>query len=99
LILDRMAIDPEFLAILVCPVTHRPLRKATAAELGAINALVRGGKLQNAGGQTVAEPFEAGLAVAGEPGDAELVVYPIRTGIPVLLAQEAIRIAAGAAKS
>jgi uncharacterized protein YbaR (Trm112 family) len=82
-----MPIDPEFLAILVCPKTRKPLRAATAAELARVNDAVRAGTLKNAGGEAVATPLQEGLVV-----DGESVLYPIVDGIPVLLVQEAIRL-------
>lgn len=91
-----MILDPEFLAILVCPVTRQPLREADAAELSRINDRIARGGVRNDGGQPVAEPLEGALVVA-EPGASGVVLYPIRTGIPVLLAAEAIRVDADAA--
>jgi hypothetical protein len=56
-----MSLDPELLAILVCPVTRTKLRYDEAAQ------------------ELVSEA--AGLA------------YPIRSGIPVMLVEEARRLA------
>lgn len=78
-------IDPDFLAMLVCPSTHEALREASAAELQAVNAAVAAGAARNRAGDVVAEPIEGGL-VAPDGG----VLYPIRGGIPILLAAEAI---------
>jgi uncharacterized protein YbaR (Trm112 family) len=80
-----MPIDPEFLAILVCPKTKKKLRAADARELEAVNAAIRAGTARNRGGEAVKEPLQEGLVPDGEP-----VVYPIQDGIPVLLTQEAI---------
>ncbi|MDB5684919.1 MAG: hypothetical protein JWM75_2617 [Sphingomonas bacterium] len=55
------AIDPELLAILVCPVTRTPLRHDRVA------------------GELISDA--AGLA------------YPIRDGVPVMLVEEARRLA------
>ena len=55
-----MSLDPELLAVLVCPLTRGPLRYDEAAE------------------ELVSEA--AGLA------------YPVRSGVPVMLVEEARRL-------
>lgn len=80
-----MPLDPDFLSILVCPQSRKPLRHATADELRAVNEAIRAGRARNRGGQAVTEAVEEGLVPEGER-----VVYPIQQGIPVLLAPEAI---------
>ena len=95
-----MPIDAEFLSILVCPTTRQPLRYASAQELAAINVAVADGTARTAGGATIQEPVEEGLVVE-TPEDAAgsveppAVVYPIRENVPVLLAEEAIRLPSG----
>lgn len=84
-----MPIDPEFLAILVCPKTKKKLRTATPKELEGVNATIRGGTARNRAGEVVKEPLQEGLVPEGEP-----VIYPIQDGIPVLLTQEAIALPA-----
>lgn len=78
-------IDPGFLAMLVCPTTHQPLREATAAEVARVNAAIQGGKAKNRAGAAVAAPVTAGLATADGA-----FLYPIQDGIPILLTAEAI---------
>ncbi|MCC6672993.1 MAG: hypothetical protein IT458_18150 [Planctomycetes bacterium] len=80
-----MPIDSEFLRILMCPRTRKPLRMATADEVRQVNERIRSGQARNYGGDTVKDPVEEGLVPEGES-----VVYPIQQGIPVLLVQEAI---------
>ena len=80
-----MVIDPDFLQLLACPATRRPLRELTAADLAALNARIARGGVRNRGGASVAEALQAGL----QP-DGERVVYPIQDGIPILLTTEAI---------
>ncbi len=80
-----MAIDPEFLRILVCPRTRKPLREANTGELKTVNDRISQGKAVNYAGQSVSEQVEEGLVPEGEP-----VLYPIQEGIPVLLVDEAI---------
>ncbi len=80
-----MAIDPEFLRILICPRTRKPLREASAGELKTVNERISQGTAVNYAGQSVSQPVEEGLVPEGEP-----VLYPIQEGIPVLLVDEAI---------
>lgn len=79
--------DPEFLKILVCPKTHKPLREATAEELSRVNRAIQEGQARNDTGEAVEQLLESGLVP--EEGS---VIYPIRDGIPVLLTSEAIRL-------
>ena len=73
--------------ILCCPVTRGPLRLASAAEVGAINAAIDRGTVANEAGKPVREPVSAALvATEGER------VYRVDDGIPVLLAEESFRV-------
>ena len=78
-------IDPEFLAMLVCPSTRQPLREATVAEVDSVNAAISARTAHNRAGQPVDKPITSGLVPAS--GD---VLYPVLDGIPILLASEAI---------
>lgn len=80
-----MAIDPDFLQMLACPATRKPLREVAAADLASLNARIQKGGVSNRGGTAVTQPVVAGL----QP-DGERVVYPIQDGIPILLTSEAI---------
>jgi uncharacterized protein YbaR (Trm112 family) len=80
-------IDPDFLAMLVCPTTHQPLRAATEAELAAVNAAIAGGSAKSRGGVAVVAALVEGLVT--EDG---AWVYPIQDGIPILLAADAIAV-------
>lgn len=70
--------NPAHLEILMCPSTRGALRIATDVEIGLVNARIERGDLE-------IEPLEAGLYC-----DAGCLMYPVRDGIPVLLASEAI---------
>ncbi|MGE3173151.1 MAG: Trm112 family protein [Planctomycetota bacterium] len=80
-----MALDPEFLQMLVCPASRKPLRELPAHELAALNARIARGAVHNRGGSEVARALEGGLVPEGDR-----VVYPILDGIPILLTSEAI---------
>ncbi len=73
--------NPDHLELLMCPKTRGTLRLATAAEIAAVNARIEAGDL-------AIERLEAGLFC-----DQGGLLYPVRDGIPVLLATEAIELA------
>jgi uncharacterized protein YbaR (Trm112 family) len=78
-------LDQETVAILVCPVTRQPLRLAEAPLVAKINRAIEAGKLQDQLGRLVKQPITEGLL--REDGK---VLYPVRDGIPVMLADEGI---------
>ena len=78
-------LDPETVAILVCPVTHQPLQLADAPLIARINRAIEAGKLQDQIGRLVGQPITEGLL--RQDGK---VLYPVRDGIPVMLADEGI---------
>lgn len=80
-------IDPQLLAILVCPETHTPLRVADEALLARLNRQAAEGKLRNRIGRPVEPPIQGGLV--REDG---ALLFPIVDGIPVMLIDEAIPI-------
>lgn len=86
------AIDKDLLAILICPESQQSLAEAGPDLLGRVNDLVRKGGLANKGGVEVKEPLEAGLVRS----DGR-VLYPVRSGIPVLLVEEGLPLPAGLA--
>lgn len=78
-------IEQELLEILACPENKTPVRPADEGQLAALNERIRGGEVQNRGGDPVTEPLEAGLV--REDGK---YLYPIRDEIPIMLIDEAI---------
>jgi uncharacterized protein len=78
-------LDRETVAILVCPVTHQPLALADAPLIAKINGAIEAGKLQDQLGRLVKLPIAEGLV--RQDGK---ILYPVRDGIPVMLADEGI---------
>ena len=78
-------IDPELLAILVCPETHQTLQPAAARLVERLNADIAAGRLQNRGGKPVTEKIDGGLVRA----DGQFL-YAVRQDIPVMLTDEAL---------
>lgn len=80
-----MPLSDEFLSMLRCPISRRPLVAASAEEISLLNRRIREKGLQNRAGEAVEEPLEEGLV---EP--VERWFYPVRDNIPSLLKDEAI---------
>jgi uncharacterized protein YbaR (Trm112 family) len=83
-------IDPELLNILCCPETHQPVAPADPALIEKLNQQVAAKTLKNRAGQGVTDRLDGGLVRA----DGRYL-YPIRGGIPVMLAEEAIALTPG----
>ena len=78
-------IPDDLLEMLRCPVTRQTLAPANADQLARLNVYMAAGRLRNAAGLPVADPLDAALVRAD--GTA---AYPVRDGIPVLLADELV---------
>ena len=78
-------LDSKLLDIVCCPETRGALKIAAAERLAALNSAIAAGSLKNIAGELVSEPLTEALET--EDGSR---VYPVREGIPVLLADEAI---------
>ena len=78
-------LDSKLLDIICCPETRGELKIASAERLAALNSAISAGSIKNIAGETISEP----LVEALETADGSRV-YPVREGIPVLLADEAI---------
>ena len=85
-----MPISPTLLEILVCPETRQPVSEAAEDVLGRINAEIEAGRLRNRGGEPVGKPIVE--ALIREDGR---VIYPVDDGIPVMLIEQSIEVAAG----
>ena len=80
-------LDPELLALLVCPETHQDVHLATSSEIILLNDAIRAGRVHTAGGTPVSQPVEGALIRADRS-----IAYPIRDGIPVMLVAEGLAI-------
>jgi uncharacterized protein YbaR (Trm112 family) len=80
-----MALDAEFVAVLRCPETHKPLRQMSVDELDEINKAVETGVLLYADGTPVTVALEDGLVT--EDG---ATFYRVDDDIPVMLAEKGI---------
>ncbi len=78
-------LNQETVAILVCPVTGQSLKLAAAPLIATINRAIEAGKLQDQLGRLVRLSISEGLV--RQDGK---VLYPVRDGIPVMLADDGI---------
>lgn len=81
-------IDPKLLAILCCPETRQPLSIAGGELAASLNSQIAAGTLKNAAGELLKEGADEYLLT--QDGTR---AYQVRSGIPVLLADEAILLA------
>ena len=77
--------DKRLLAILQCPITRKGLSLAKPATLKSVNAAIESGALCNRDGETLSEPLTEALLT-----DDGKVLYPVASGIPVLLEGESV---------
>ncbi len=78
-------LDSKLLSILCCPETRMSLSEAAAECIALLNNAIKAGTLKNVAGEVITEPLTEALTT---PNGSR--VYPVREGIPVLLADEAI---------
>ena len=79
--------DSQLLTLLRCPETRGVLRSATPAELEKINAAIRNSGVRNRNGELIGELLEDCLIC-----DSAGLCYPVRDGLPLMLAGEAFDI-------
>ena len=80
-------IDQDFINILICPVSKQSVQLADESLLQKINSLIQKKQLDNVGGNPVTETIDGGLL-----REDQQILYPIRQNIPILLANEGIRL-------
>jgi uncharacterized protein YbaR (Trm112 family) len=78
-------LNPELLALLVCPETHQDVTLATPDEIARINDAIQQGHLRTAAGAAVNQPVEGALIRSDRT-----IAYSIRDGIPVMLVPEGL---------
>jgi len=81
--------DSKLLDILCCPVTLKPLGKLPEERLAQLNAAIAKGQVHNRGGDVLSDAFSAALIT-----NDDRLVYPVSDGVPVLLEEAAIDLAA-----
>jgi len=80
-------VDPELVAMLVCPATHQDVAIATPEEIARVNEAIRLGEVKTVKGDAVSEPIEGALI-----RQDRTIAYPIRDGIPVMLSAEGLQL-------
>ena len=82
-----MMIDPKLLPLIRCPISHQPLEFAAEDLIERINKKIADGQLRDRSDIRIQDAIEQGL-VNQEGG----YLYPVRGGIPTLVADSAIEI-------
>jgi uncharacterized protein YbaR (Trm112 family) len=83
--------DRKFIEMLRCPVTRQPVEAMPRHRLRALNEAIAAGGARRVDGTTVQDALQAALVTR----DGRRA-YPVRDGIPVMLADEGIELDAGA---
>ena len=81
--------DKSLLDIICCPVTHSQLAQLPSRDLKTLNSAISAGNISSVEGKAVNEPLAAALVTR----DGKRV-YPVRDGIPILLEEEGLNVAA-----
>ena len=78
-------IDEKLIGMLRCPVEGGPLQLVGPEMIARINQDIEHGDVRDALGQRIELPIQGGLI-----NESKRRLYPIRSGIPTLVADEAI---------
>ncbi|MBS0619002.1 MAG: hypothetical protein JSR44_12490 [Spirochaetes bacterium] len=79
--------NPELLAILVCPRSKKKLALADTVVLDRVNSLIRAGACKDISGQSISESASEGLYQAETK-----IFYFVREHIPVLIYENALEL-------
>lgn len=79
-------ISEELLKILVCPETKQALKLVDEKDVFKINEAISLGKVKNRAGELVREKIDAALIRQDRSW-----IYPIRSDIPIMLIDEALK--------
>ena len=82
-----MPVSQDLIALLVCPESRAPLRRAPEALLERINAAIDAGRVRNRAGNHVTDRVAEALV-----RDDSVLVYLVRDGIPNLLIDQSIEL-------
>lgn len=82
-----MPLSDEILSILVCPASKQSLQLLSDSQCENINKAISSGRVKTVAGTAVDLALESGLL-----REDKQVVYAIRNDIPVLLAEEGLRV-------
>jgi uncharacterized protein YbaR (Trm112 family) len=80
-----MPVDGKLLEILCCPVTRKPLVRLSGSRLEKLNRAIAESGLLTVDGQVVDAALDEALIT-----EDSKVIYPVRDGIPILLAEQGI---------
>ena len=78
-------IRQELVDRLICPANRTRLCVAEEALVTRLNQAIAAGRLKNVSGETIERPLEGGLL-----REDRTILYAVRDGIPILLADEGI---------
>lgn len=81
-------IDPNLLPLIQCPISGQALEIAAPDLLEAVNEKIAAGQARDRSDQRITDALEQGLVTQ----DGALL-YPVRGGIPTLVADAAIEVA------
>ncbi|TWU55173.1 Trm112 family protein [Rubripirellula reticaptiva] len=78
-------VDPKLICRLRCPIEGTPLHLASDSLVESVNEAIVAGEKRDRHDQKISSPIDGGLV--NQQGNR---LYPIRGGIPTLIADEAI---------